>query len=79
MPGWAYKQIEGVPTHSSPVECESQKQFGSLTYVIDGKNYTLGGHEWTYPPRMTRKFEQADDSTLQIGVDLETEVEAHIG
>jgi|TARA_B110000305_G_C19193504_1_gene517733 hypothetical protein len=40
-----------IPTHEMPVECKEQTQFGELTWVINGHNYTFKDNEWIYPPQ----------------------------
>ena len=32
------------------VDCENEKQFGRLTWVINGKDYSMEASEWVYPP-----------------------------
>jgi saccharopepsin len=42
MPSWAYEKIHNtIPTHDTPVSCKEQSQFGELTWVINGHEYTL--------------------------------------
>lgn len=35
-----------VPTFEKKLKCESNAQFGDLTFVIGGKDYTLKADEW---------------------------------
>ena len=52
MPSFAFDQLAGmnIPTMTHPVECSSQDQFGQLTWVINGVDYTFEPSEWVYPP-----------------------------
>ena len=50
MPGWAFKQLKSVPTMTNQVMCNSQDDFGELTWVINGHDYTFVSNEWIYPP-----------------------------
>ena len=51
FPGWAYSSIQGkVPTMDTGVDCENEKQFGQLTWVINGHEYSMEASEWVYPP-----------------------------
>ena len=51
MPGWAYKQLVGkIPLRSAGAPCADSEQFGELTYVINGKSYTIPNHDWTFEP-----------------------------
>jgi hypothetical protein len=37
-----------VPPATNFVECDNKNQFGDLTYVINGKDYTLTPDEWMF-------------------------------
>jgi len=51
LPGWAYNDITGkVPTLDHGVDCESEKDFGQFSWVINGKEYVMEANEWVYPP-----------------------------
>lgn len=51
LPSFAYETIEDkIPTATKGVECESSVDFGSITWVISGKHFTLEAEEWIYPP-----------------------------
>jgi hypothetical protein len=39
-----------VPNLETGVKCESEKDFGKLSWVIDGEEYYLDASEWVYPP-----------------------------
>ena len=48
VPKYAEELInkKGIPSFDNVVKCESNAQFGSLTFVIGGKDYTLEANEW---------------------------------
>jgi len=47
MPSWAVKQVMGkMPLKTSPMRCNSQADFGELTFVINGFEYTLPNDDW---------------------------------
>jgi len=52
MPSFAYEQLAGlnIPAMTNSVDCSSQEQFGELTWVINGVDYTFEASEWVYPP-----------------------------
>lgn len=51
MPSWAFKSLpSNIPTASSPRDCITQADFGNLTWVINGHEYTFEPNEWIYPP-----------------------------
>jgi len=57
MPYAAYDKLVGnYPTTHEPVACKSVKDFGALTFVINGKHYTLEADEWIYPPIFTNSY-----------------------
>ena len=51
FPTWgAQKLIENkLPTANNIVPCNSHDQFGDMTLVINGKDYTLSNEEWMFP------------------------------
>jgi saccharopepsin len=51
MPTWAYTQLKTIPTMTNQVNCKSQDDFGDLTWVINGHEYTFVSNEWIYPPQ----------------------------
>ena len=52
MPTWAFNQVQGKhPTLTEALECRNQTQFGTLTWIINGKSYTFEPNEWVYPPQ----------------------------
>ena len=51
MPTFAFKLIEStVPTVTSGIPCKSQEEFGDITFVLSGHNYTMKPSEWIYSP-----------------------------
>ena len=51
MPTWALDEIKDtIPTVDKGIECESPEDFGELTFVINGKNFTFSADEYIYPP-----------------------------
>jgi hypothetical protein len=49
MPSWAIEAAD-IPTVNEPKECNSPEDFGELTFVINGKNFTFDPYEWVYGP-----------------------------
>ena len=37
----------GIPTMDHAAPCNDQREFGDITYVIGGKDYTISNDEWT--------------------------------
>jgi len=51
MPTWAFDTLTNkIPTASQSVDCSSNSDFGNITFVLNGHNYTLHASEWIYPP-----------------------------
>lgn len=51
MPTWAFNYVpQNIPTEGKAKPCQSQEEFGTLTWVIGGKNYEFEATEWIYPP-----------------------------
>lgn len=50
IPSYAARKFRdaNLPTASNFVECENKNQFGDLTYVINGKDFTLTPDEWMF-------------------------------
>ena len=47
MPSWAIKKVLGkMPLKHSPMRCKNQTEFGELTFVINGFEYTLPNDDW---------------------------------
>ena len=47
MPSWAVKKVIGkMPLKTSSVRCKDPKEFGELTFVINGFEYTLPNDDW---------------------------------
>ena len=78
VPGWAYNEIMGkVPTLDNGVDCKSEEDFGKLTWVINGKEYSMEANEWVYPPAQyqgnTPVLNQMSSSTSQDIQDMQEE------
>jgi hypothetical protein len=47
MPSWAIKKAKGrMPLKNSPMRCKGPKDFGDLTFVINGFEYSLPNDDW---------------------------------
>jgi hypothetical protein len=47
MPSWALKKVIGrMPLKNNPMVCKNQTDFGDLTFVINGFEYTLPNDDW---------------------------------
>ena len=47
MPSWAIKKVIGkMPLKENPMKCRNQTDFGDLTFVINGFEYTLPNDDW---------------------------------
>ena len=56
FPTFAYSKLKGVlPLRDQGVPCSNSEQFGSLTYVIGGKDYAIPNNEWTFEPESASK------------------------
>ena len=70
MPSFAYEQLEGMgkPSMTNPVNCASQKDFGELTFVINGIDYTFQPEEWVYPPTPQSSLAQSGQESKMSSV-----------
>jgi hypothetical protein len=67
MPSWAIKKVIGkMPLKNNPMKCHNQTEFGNLTFVINGFEYTLPNDDWVEkslevenPQRMAETTEEA--------------------
>lgn len=51
VPSQAFNEIIKIaPAANIGKDCKTQKDFGEITWVIGGVNYTLEADEWIYPP-----------------------------
>lgn len=52
MPKFAVESFKrhGLPTLKNKQECLGREQFGNLTFVINGKDYTMTAEEWLIAP-----------------------------
>ena len=72
LPSFAYKDIENtIPTVSKGISCSSPEQFGEITYVISGVNYTMQASEWIYPPTKTSIFPRGGAKLADANAQLE--------
>ena len=56
VPTWAYKKLAGkVPIRTQGVPCSASEEFGQLTYIINGQEYPIPNHEWTFEPEKARQ------------------------
>ena len=39
---------QGIPTYFEKTKCENEKQWGDITFVLGGHDYTLSNDEWMY-------------------------------
>jgi hypothetical protein len=47
MPSWAINQVVGkMPLKTNSVRCKQPEDFGELTFVINGFEYTLPNDDW---------------------------------
>jgi hypothetical protein len=47
MPSWAIKKVIGkMPLKFNPVKCNNQTEYGDLTFVMNGFEYTLPNDDW---------------------------------
>jgi len=47
MPSWALKQVIGkMPLKTNPMVCKNQTEFGDLSFIINGFEYTLPNDDW---------------------------------
>ena len=76
MPTWAYTQMKTIPTMTNQVDCTSQDDFGDLTWVINGHEYTFKSNEWIYPPQAPTALGQTQsaksDNNIVVGDDAES-------
>ena len=51
MPTWAAQKMmqAKLPTANFVVPCKSEKDFGDMSLVINGKEYVLDNSEWMFP------------------------------
>lgn len=57
MPSYATSILaaKGVPSSEHVQKCDSEKQFGSMAFIIGGQTYELSNKEWMFPPRVLDK------------------------
>lgn len=71
MPTWAYEKSKGViPLRDQGVPCSGSDQFGTLTYVIGGKDYTIPNNEWTFEPESSKKeYKETNHQSVNLQTD----------
>ena len=42
---------QNIPTFDGATKCKSSKDYGKLTFVIGGKEYTMDNDEWMFPEK----------------------------
>jgi len=66
-----------IPTMGSPTKCNSAKDYGDLTFVIGGKDYTMSNDEWMFQEKsssLAQTFEKFNPRTFgPIGPELRGE------
>ena len=71
VPGWAYERLKGkLPLRSHGMPCAASEEFGDLTYIINGKDYPIPNHSWTFEPEpASKKFmeKKPDQIAAQVG------------
>jgi hypothetical protein len=56
FPTWATQKMmqAKLPTANFVVPCKDQSDFGDMTLVIGGKDYTLSNEEWMFPSQQVK-------------------------
>jgi hypothetical protein len=51
IPTYASEYIlkQGIPMYHEGKDCKSERDFGAMTFIIGGKQYTLENYEWMFP------------------------------
>ena len=51
IPPYAAEELKkgGIPLGDTPIKCDSEKQYGDMVLVINGKDYVLSNEEWMEP------------------------------
>ena len=83
FPTWgAEKMMQSkLPTANFVVPCNSHTQFGDMTLVIGGKDYTLSNEEWMFPSQEVKlgqagEFQKMDFSMGPLGPQLMAQVDS---
>lgn len=67
FPEWAYIQLpKALPRMEQPAPCFNQSQFGNLTWVINGEEYTFTPEEWIYPPVTGKAAAQISSHPIEL-------------
>ena len=74
MPSWAIKKVIGkMPLKTNAMKCKNQTDFGELTFVINGFEYTLPNDDWVEksvevtPPQIDGKTQAAQVGPMAVG------------
>jgi saccharopepsin len=77
MPSWAIKKVIGkMPLKNNAMKCNNVTQFGDLTFVINGFEYTLPNDDWVEktveikPPSNDGKIKAAQVGPMAVGDDF---------
>lgn len=69
MPSWAIQKVIGkMPLKQNPMKCKNQTDFGDLTFVINGFEYTLPNDDWVEKQidmDSGNKMAQEDDNEIE--------------
>lgn len=69
MPSWAIKKVIGkIPLKNNAMKCNNQSDFGELTFVINGFEYTLPNDDW-----VEKSVDANKVTAAQLGPISETE------
>jgi cathepsin D len=69
MPSWAIKKVIGkIPLKNNAMKCNNQTDFGELTFVINGFEYTLPNDDW-----VEKSVDANKVTAAQLGPISETE------
>ena len=82
MPSWAIKKVIGkMPLKNNPMKCNNQTDFGNLTFVINGFEYTLPNDDWVEkslevnnPQSMAEMTEEAQVGPSMLDREFEEEL-----
>jgi cathepsin D len=53
-----------IPTANHPIPCQNAAQFGDMTLVIGGKDYTISNDEWMFPAQQAQLAQTATKEML---------------
>ena len=74
MPQWAIKKVIGkMPLKTNSMRCQKPQEFGDLTFVINGFEYTLPNDDWIEKvieydsPQQMAQTNHGTNSLAQVG------------